>query len=83
MRRERNRSEAPDLQPAERARGEERQIGRDIPEVRHAELRLPVREVVVGRILRDRVQQVDAAGGARGDQGEQEAPVLQDLPTTS
>jgi hypothetical protein len=60
---------------------EERQVGGDVPEVRDAEECAGVREAMVGRVLRDRVEQEsgdDCADGDERDEGES-----QDLPTTS
>jgi hypothetical protein len=79
------RREAPDLQPAGGSDEEERQVGRDVPEVRNAEQRAAVAKPVVGGILGDRVDQEDPADRGRSDEDEQQDPVrrLQDFPTTS
>jgi hypothetical protein len=69
------------LQPSEHRGDEERQVGGDIPEVRHAEQQPPVGEPVIVRVLRDPVEQERADD--RGERHGREDHEPHDLPTTS
>ena len=81
MRGEIRRRDAAGPQPAQRADDQERQVGRDVPEMRNAKQHALVRETVEGGILRDRGKQEHADDRRGGHDREYEHP--QDCPATS